>query len=293
MEGLAPLDGWAIAAIAVKAAGYLAALLAIGGPLFLTMFATAPTGVLRRARQVTLMACLCGLAIVVVRLGLRAGRIGGMGLPGMADPVMLGFVWNSPFGTVMLLREAGYVAVLIGLLVQRPWGRWMTVAGSLALALSFAQIGHVAGATDPVLAGALAAHVLVAGVWIAALLPLIRAADTPDGAAILHRFGQVAALGVPLLLLAGLVLSWHLSGGMAALVGTAYGTALIVKVCAVATLLALAAQNKLRLVPAIAAGTPGAAARLRQSIRAEAAVFVAILTATAAITTVTTPPVNL
>ena len=34
MEGLAPIDGWAIAAIIAKAVGYGAALLAMGGPLF-------------------------------------------------------------------------------------------------------------------------------------------------------------------------------------------------------------------------------------------------------------------
>ena len=35
LDGLAPVDGWALLAIAAKALGYAAALVAMGGPLFL------------------------------------------------------------------------------------------------------------------------------------------------------------------------------------------------------------------------------------------------------------------
>ena len=58
-------------------------------------------------------------------------------------------------------------------------------------------------------------------------------------------------------------------------------------------LLLLAAGNKWRLVPALAADRPGAARALRRAIAVEGLVVVAILFATAALTTVTTPPVNL
>ena len=42
LDGLAPLDGWTLVAILARAAEYGAALLAIGGPLFLAAF---PDGV--------------------------------------------------------------------------------------------------------------------------------------------------------------------------------------------------------------------------------------------------------
>ena len=290
MQGLAALDGRAAASIALKAAGYLAALLAIGGRIFAVLFPMAPEDVRSVARRVTLIACLCGILLLLARLGLRAGRIAGMGLPGIADPMMLGFVWNSPFGAVVIWREAGYAIVLAALALQ---ARWLAVAGGVGVAVSFAQIGHVAGLEAPLLSVMLSLHVLIAGVWVAALLPLRRAADLAEGAAVLHRFGQVAVIGVSVLILAGMLLARSLVGSASELIGTAYGVLLLTKVASVAGLLAFAAHNKLRLVPALVAGKPEGRARLRRSIGREVAVVGAILLVTAAFTTVTTPPVNM
>ncbi|MEL6931589.1 MAG: CopD family protein, partial [Pseudomonadota bacterium] len=78
-----------------------------------------------------------------------------------------------------------------------------------------------------------------------------------------------------------------------ALFGTAYGLALLLKVAIVAVLLGFAAVNKVRLVPALRAQKPCAAHTLRRSISMEMPVVVLVLLATATITSVTTPPVNL
>ncbi|KAG1648079.1 Laccase-1 [Nymphon striatum] len=51
MEGLAPIDAWALAAIIAKAAGYGAALLAMGGPLFVLVFSGASADVVKLARK--------------------------------------------------------------------------------------------------------------------------------------------------------------------------------------------------------------------------------------------------
>ena len=50
MEGLAPIDGWAITAIIAKAVGYGAALLAMGGPLFVLVFRSSSNDVRQLAR---------------------------------------------------------------------------------------------------------------------------------------------------------------------------------------------------------------------------------------------------
>ena len=55
----------------------------------------------------------------------------------------------------------------------------------------------------------------------------------------------------------------------AALVGTAYGLLLLTKLAGVAGLIALATINRLRLTPALEAGNPVAATRLRHSIGLE------------------------
>jgi putative copper resistance protein D len=292
VTGLAPIDGLTILAIVAKAIGYGAALLAMGGVLFSSIFAKhAEASVLRLARQLAVGAVLVGLALLAVRFGIRAARISGMGFEGATDPMMLGFVWESPLGTAAIWRGFGELAILT-VLVPRI-GQWIALVGSLAVAISFAQVGHALGDPRLVLAVLIVLHLLTAALWVGALLPLRRAALTPSGVDVLHHFGNVAAFGVAVLILAGTALAWLLSGSFTALFGTAYGLGLLLKVAIVAVLLGFAAFNKVRLVPALRAGKLGAAHALRRSISVEMLAVVLILLATATITSVTTPPVNL
>lgn len=120
-----------------------------------------------------------------------------------------------------------------------------------------------------------------------------RAAVTPIGADLLHHFGNVAAFGVAVLIIAGTSLAWLLSGSVNALFGTAYGLALLVQVAIVVVLLGFAVFNKVRLVPALRAEKPGAAHTLRRSISMEMLAVILILLATATLMSVTTPPTNL
>lgn len=292
MDGLAPVDALALLAIAAKAAGYGAALLAMGGVLFVLLFSRqADLSVLRLAKRMAALAALLGLVVLAARFGIRAARISGMGWEAATDPTMLGFVWQSRLGTAAIWRGVGEAAILAILLPGI--GRWIALGGTLAVAVSYAQVGHTLGDLRWVLAGLLTAHLLAAAIWVGALAPLRRAARTSDGAELLHRFGVVAAGVVALLAAAGVALAWFLSGRVSALLGTAYGLGLLAKVAVVAGLLGLAALNKWRLVPALRRADPIAALSLRRSIAVEGAAVLLILLLTATITTVTTPPVNL
>ena len=292
MIGLAPIDGLVVLAIFAKVIDYGAALLAMGGVLFSLIFAKrADASVLQLARKLAVGAILVGLVVLAVRFGIRAARISGMGFEGATDPMMLGFVWESPLGTAAIWRGIGELAIL-AILVPRI-GQWIALVGTLALAISFAQVGHALGEPRTALAVLLVLHLLAAAFWVGALVPLRRAALDPDGADLLHHFGNLAAFGVAVLILAGTTLAWLLSGSVTALFGTAYGLALLVKVAIVAVLLGFAAWNKVRLVPAFRVDKPGAAHALRRSISMEILAVVMILLATATITSVTTPPVNL
>ena len=292
MTGLAPIDGLVVLAILAKAIGYGAALLAMGGVLFSVIFAKRAEGsVLQLARKLAVGAALVGLAVLAVRFGIRAARISGMGFDGATDPMMLGFVWESPLGTAAIWRGIGELAILAILLPR--FGQWIALVGSVAIATSFAQVGHALGEPRTALAVLIVLHLLAAAFWFGALIPLRRAALSSDGAELLHHFGNVAAFGVALLIIAGSTLAWLLSGSVAALFGTAYGLVLLLKVAIVAMLLSFAAFNKLRFVPALHAEIPGAANALRRSISIEMLAVALILIATATLTSVTTPPVNL
>lgn len=292
MTGLAPIDGLVVLAILAKAIDYGAALLAMGGVLFSVVFSQrAEASILRLARQLAVGLALVGLAILAVRFGIRAARISGMGFGGATNPMMLGLVWESPLGTAAIWRGIGELAI-VAILVPRI-GLWIALAGSLTVAISFAQVGHALGEPRVALSVLLVLHLLAAAFWVGALIPLRRAALAPASADLLRYFGNLAAGGVAALILAGTSLAWLLSGSSAALFGTAYGLVLLVKVAIVAVLLGLAAWNKVRLVPALRSEKPGAAHALRRSISMEMLAVILILLATATLTSVTTPPVNL
>ena len=292
MEGLAPIDGWAIAAIIAKAAGYGAALLAMGGSLFVLVFPSSSTDVRQLARKVAVIAALIGLAVLALRFGIRAARISGMGLSGAVDPMMLGFVWDSPLGAAAIWRGAGELLV-VALLIRGIVGLSAGLIGALLIAVSYTFVGHSLGDPRWLLASLLTLHLLAAAFWIGALLPLRHAVGQPEGARLLHRFGNVASLTVALLVVVGLIFAWLMTGSFSNLLSTAYGKTLLAKLGVVSGLMALAALNKWRFVPALASGTPAAVPHLRRSIQIEAIAVLLILMATATLTSITTPPVNL
>jgi len=292
MEGLAPIDGWAIAAIIAKAVGYGAALLAMGGPLFVLVFRSSSNDVRQLAWKVAVIAALIGLAVLALRFGIRAARISGMGLSGAVDPMMLGFVWDSPLGAAAIWRGAGELLV-VALLIRGIVGLSAGLIGALLIAVSYTFVGHSLGDPRWLLASLLTLHLLAAAFWIGALLPLRHAVGQPEGARLLHRFGNVASLTVALLVVVGLIFAWLMTGSFSNLLSTAYGKTLLAKLGVVSGLMALAALNKWRFVPALASGTPAAVPHLRRSIQIEAIAVLLILMATATLTSITTPPVNL
>ena len=85
-------------------------------------------------------------------------------------------------------------------------------------------------------------------------------------------------------------MTWRLVGSVSALFGTGYGLSLLAKLAAVALLLALAALNKVRLVPALQRGDPGVGTQLSKSISLEWLCVGVILFATAIFTSVLTVP---
>jgi copper transport protein len=134
------------------------------------------------------------------------------------------------------------------------------------------------------------AHTIPIAFWIGSFWPLQEVLRTAgDGAAdIVRRFSRLAVLMVALLAIAGLSMAAALVQTPEALIAREYGQILLIKLSTVALLLALAAVNKWRLTPALAAGAVSARRRLAWSIRSEMAVAAAILCVTAVLSA--TPP---
>jgi putative copper export protein len=134
---------------------------------------------------------------------------------------------------------------------------------------------------------------LAVAFWLGALAPLAieaRRREPRELGAIAARFGRIAMAVVGALLAAGAGLLWIFLESVSELWSSDYGRLVCVKLGLVAGLLAVAAWNKLRLVPRIRAGEALAVRGLRRSLFAEMLVAGLILLVTAALTTLVAPP---
>ncbi len=242
-------------------------------------------------RQATAFAVLALLA-ACAGFALTGAAMTGM-ISGMTDPEMLGLLWQTPVGTAFAYRVAGLGLVLLGLRVAGI-GLPIATAGGLVALWSFSRVGHVTDLGALWLEIVLLLHLAGAAFWIGVLLPLRALAGDRENlslaAGLGHRFGRIAAVTVPLVIAAGIVMAWRLLGGLEALLETGYGLTLLAKIGAVACLLAAAAANKLRFVRGMRAGDLRAAVALRRSIAVEGAAILVVLLATAALTTLQGAP---
>jgi copper transport protein len=157
---------------------------------------------------------------------------------------------------------------------------WLGTA--LAL-ISLCFSGHIVPSGPGWLtAPALIVHTAAAAFWAGSLLPLrqILRREEEGAALIVERFSRLAVVAVAMLVVGGTIIAVLQVRSPGALLTTAYGLTLSVKLGLVAALIALAAFNKLRLTPALARGEPAALGALRQTIAVEFAMVLAILVAT-------------
>jgi putative copper export protein len=226
----------------------------------------------------TLAAAIGNLLILIMRLG------------GSFDEPTLSAIAETPTSTAAALQIAG----ALGLLAFCGLGGlgWLLriVAGAAVIA-SFAVNGH-ASSVD-LLASVIAfVHVFAASWWSGALLLLsIACARLPAQplSELVHVFSRFAMAFVGNLIAAGILLILSLVDFSRPDWLSPYAQLLAVKVALAAGVLGLATYNKLRLTPRLSNGDSAAIGALRRSIQAELLVIAGVLTATAILTTYTSP----
>jgi len=133
------------------------------------------------------------------------------------------------------------------------------------------------------------AHLIAAGLWLGALLPLmllLRATTGTDRQyEAARRFSTLGVICVAALLPSGIVNAYYLVGSVPALFGTAYGRILLLKLVLVLTMLGFAAINRWQLVPRLAARDSGAARRIARHTAIEAALGLGVIVIVAALGT--------
>jgi putative copper resistance protein D len=285
-------DICALASIITKSLMYLGLLTSGGLVLTRFVFATEIAPAQHAIRKYAALFALLGLAAALASFALRGAALTG-DASGLIDPEMLGMMWHTPVGTALLLRLIGLSLILIGLLLGGV-GLGLAGFGALMALWSFAMIGHLSDGSGIWPKLVLMVHLLAIAFWIGILLPLQRFARTSGDTALAgrlgHRFGQIASVIIPGLILAGIVLGWILLGSWANLFTTGYGLALIAKLVGVALLLGLGAWNKLRLVPGLQSGKAQAAKHLARTLTLEWLVVISVLGTTAALTSLYAVP---
>jgi copper transport protein len=253
------------------------------------------------------------LAAGLVHLPAQAALATGEGWLAVTDGAVLRQVLGDGVWQSLLVTSIGLLALLVT--TGLPWSgptRPLALAGVVLAPVGFALTGHTRS-MEPAVAAYVAdgAHLLAGAAWFGGLVALVgivrerRGQDEALGAAeAVVRFGSLAAASVAVVALTGATLSWVEVGSASALTSTDYGRLLLVKVALVAVVVGLAAWNRFRLVPHVAAaalaasteglegdgGGPGEPAwrRLTSVVRAEALVLVVVLAVTSALV-VTTP----
>ena len=195
-------------------------------------------------------------------------------------------LFGTRFGQVLCLQAAALAGAALFARLRRD--RLVAMLAGLAALL---EAGHshafamAHGLSALLLSQSM--HLLAAGAWLGELLPLlVVVAHAPLDVAIrvLKRFSPIAAVSVAILAATALLQGVVLSGGLKGLFGTAYGLVLLLKLALFAALIVLAANNRLRLTPALASRHGEATRRsLALSIGIETAIGLLVVLAAAAL----------
>ena len=254
---------------------YLGLFVGVGGAFFIGWI-----GQMRAGSRLIVFALVAGLVSAAAALGLQGLDL--LDLP--PGGLLTAAPWKAAAATSLFqsLLIAG-VAMIAGIVALRSRGaRGSGALSAFALAgvgLSLASSGHAATATPQWLtAPAVFLHGVGVAFWVGALAPLAVMAWRPAQPLlpVLNRFSQAAIFVLAMLVLTGLALAVVQLGSFGALIGSPYGIILSIKLALVAVLLGLAALNRFRLTPALAAD-PRNTRPLVRSVVAECVIALAVL----------------
>lgn len=300
--------------VGVRAALYVDAMLLFGLPLFgLYNLTSAERQSVLPFRTVSAVLAALGLALSALGIAAITAGMAGVSLSEIDRDTLDMVITQTPIGTAWLVRMAALAIVLLGAIISArryPAVLFAVSTGAAAVALaSLAWTGHGAASEGRVGLVHLWAdifHLLAAGAWIGGIAAfgflLLRSVQTmtPDHLNLTHRaldrFSVVGSLLVGVIVASGLVNSYMLVGPMhiVDLPSTLYGQLFLTKLSLFALMLVLAAANRFRLTPALAAAlgqgdTARAVAALRRSIAWEAGAALTILGLVAWMGTLTPP----
>jgi copper transport protein len=209
-------------------------------------------------------------AIVPIRVGTHLGQAWTVTtFAWLAVLALLVAAWVTPRRRERLLASAGLAS--LGIAFGISWASHPASRGAVALAADYVHL----------LAGALWVGALVSlAILVGVLRPLSPPAREAIARACLLRFSRLAVPTIIVLALAGAYLALRELPGPAALVTSAYGITLLVKVAVSIGALGIGGYHHRSVVPRITAGAPVAGIRRTLALEATLLLFALALAAT-------------
>jgi copper transport protein len=233
------------------------------------------------------------LVATAAALGIAATLLGAIcdvlaaadnGLRGLADTATVQLVLTGGTGRAAVVRVVALAALLaLSLRPPRRTGTGLSVAAGLAVAASYLLTGHVRSHSPAALVmAAELAHVAAVIGWIAALTALAVAVRGPRASAgpAVASVSRLLTVVIAALLAGGTTLAVVYLPSAGALLHSAYGEVLLVKLGLVSATLIVATSNHLRFAAAAPGGDVMAIRVLRTNIAVEQIALVAILVVT-------------
>ncbi|MER8992752.1 copper resistance CopC/CopD family protein [Mesorhizobium sp. M0678] len=233
----------------------------------------------RSGQNMIVAAILCGLAAALLSLGFQGLDALGAPLALLAQPVIWQTALGTSFGWTVLIALMALALGLLSLVVPPADARPLALAGLVGVGAALAASGHASAAEPQWLTRPMVfLHGVGIAVWAGALTPLGLALKRQPAEAgpLLRRFSQAILPVVVGLAAAGIVLAVIQVKTPSALVHTAYGRLLLLKLVLLVFLFTLAAVNRFKLTVPAEAGKTVVQRRLARSIGIEVLIVVAI-----------------
>lgn len=273
--------------IAARALLYVSVLVAFGVPAYLACTPGTARLWLEERRRIWRFAAIAagaGIAATLIHLLLLCAAMNAVAAAHVGSAMLRFVATEMPVGRAGMVRAAALALLLVATFALRGGVRIAVGAACGAVALSsLAWNGHAMmneGGAGWVHLISDQVHLLAAGVWIGALVALLTLARAEGEHGAVARaeafagFSFVGTVVVAVLVLTGVINSIMIlvvaEGGAPS---CSYLVALGVKLVLFLGALALAANNRFRLTPALS--RPGVAAKLRRSVLIELSLVVA------------------
>ncbi len=286
--------------IAARWLGLVALMILVGAPLFRALV-LGPAGVeARRSEALLWLAATAFVIALALRAAAQVEAVAELPLPAaLTGQAQDGVLFGSRFALLLWLQFV--LGTGLGALLYSPYAgaarSWLAAGLGVVLLFATALSGHAAGARiEPALAVATdSLHLGAAALWLGGLVELallLPSLLAPGRSAVLRRLvprvSAVFLVTVLVLFATGVFNAWLEVGTPAALLSSAYGQSLLVKLALLVPLLAIAAVNLLHIRPRITAGDAGVPRRFLANVRGEIMVAALLLLAAALLTTL--PP---